>query len=70
MNLDIAFVLDSILKGFNVVNQTDNIPSYLCHNYNSCFEDDNLDKLRNLINSELTSGNCLCLKRVPHAFIV
>lgn len=53
---DIAFVLDGILNCFNVVNQSDNIPSHKCHNYTSCFENDNLVQLRNLIEMELLAG--------------
>lgn len=62
---DINFVLDGILHGFNVVNKNDDIPSYYCKNYASCFVDDNLEKLRNIIETEVTAGKLTLVESTP-----
>lgn len=66
-DIDTHYVLDGVLNGFHVVDDCPNIEGYFCRNYASCYSDENLKKLRKLVDSECNSGKltlvhkpCLC----------
>lgn len=62
---DIKFVLDGILYGFNVINRKEDIVSYHCENYNTCFVEGNEGKLREIIRSEVSAGKLTESNDIP-----
>ena len=52
---DALFILDGVYNGFRVVDPSAVIPLYECKNYNSCFTDDNLSKMNDVLLSELAA---------------
>lgn len=53
---DLHYILDGVIHGFRVVDRTATLDDYYCKNYSSCFEENNLDKLRRVVNSECLAG--------------
>lgn len=62
---DIHFILEGILHGFNVINDTSQIPMYNCKNYGSCFGEDNLLRLRRVVYNECASGKLSMVENAP-----
>ena len=55
-DFDSMFILDGVLNGFRVVDPDAEIPLYDCKNYNSCFSENNYEKMNQIMHSELSAG--------------
>ena len=50
---DSLFILDGVYNGFKVVDHKADITPYFCSNYNSCFKDENYQKMSAILAGEL-----------------
>ena len=63
---DALFILDGVYNGFAVVDKDADISTYCCSNYNSCFKDDNYNKMSSILKSELDSDKLSFAAASPH----
>lgn len=62
---DMHFILDGVVNGFRVVNDSANIQGYMCKNYSSCCVSDNGSKLKELLEEEFSQGKLSCVRDRP-----